>query len=111
MSPRLLPDVHKVGMTIQLTDEQLFGYMRFEDSRYDRKAKQIAVEPTPEVWARYYAAVKGFQALEAYEFTEWGGLDYGTEVPEPHTTYRYEYLETNEEWLARCRALRQEGIK
>lgn len=111
MSPRLLPDITKTYACVQLTDEQLFRYAAYRDERYERKAKQIAVEPTPEVWARYYAAVKGFQALEAYEFTEWGGPDYGTEVPEPHTTYRYEYLETTEEWLARCRKLREEGVK
>lgn len=67
----------------------------------ERKCRRTPVEPTPEVWARYEAAKAGFAALEAYEHTEWGGPDYGTEVPEPTTTYEIEWLETRDEWLAR----------
>jgi hypothetical protein len=75
---------------------------------FERKREYKTVEPTPEVWGRYYAALAGLRALNAYEHTEWGGPDYGTEVPEPTPTKEVIWLETHDEWLARCRKLQKE---
>jgi hypothetical protein len=104
----IIPQLKKYSAVMHLSDEQLFHVMSVSDGRYLRKANKIINLPTQETWAKYYAAVRGLQALEAYEFTEWGGPDTGTEVPEPYPIHTYEYLETYTEWLARCRALRQE---
>lgn len=71
----------------------------------ERKHRKVLVEPTPEVWGRYYEALAGLRALNAYEHTEWGGPDYGTEVPEPTPYFRTEYLETYEEWEARFNSI------
>ena len=104
-----IPTLQKYGAVMQISDGQLFNVIGVSDERYRRKATKIINLPTQETWDRYKAAVAGLQALKAYEFTEWGGPDYDTEVPEPYPTHTYEYLETNDEWLARCRALRQES--
>jgi len=103
-----IPTLQKYGAIMHISDEQLFVQMGYADKRYERKANKIITLPTSEDWGLYHQAVRGMLAMKAYEGTEWGGPDYGTEVhkPEPQTTY--EYLETNDEWLARCRALRQE---
>lgn len=98
----------KTTASIKVSDEQLFVLMGYTDKRYERKATKIINMPTQETWAQYYAAVGALRVLKEYEFTEWGGPDYGTEVLEPTPTNTYEYLETYTEWLARCRALRQE---
>ena len=100
--------IAKYGAITVISDEHLFTLMSYTDTRYARKANKIINLPTAEAWAKYYAAVAGLRALNEYEFTEWGGPDYGTEVPEPYPTHTYEYLETYSEWLARCQALRQE---
>ena len=103
-----IPTIFKMGAVMQVSDEQLFELMGYSDSQYKRKANKIIHLPTQETWAQYYAAVGALRVLKEYEFTEWGGPDYDTEVPEPYPTNTYEYLETHDEWLARCRALRQE---
>lgn len=109
MSPRMLPDsLNKYSAIMLISEEAIFTEMGYGDERYLRKGNRVINLPTQETWDRYRAAVRGFQALEAYEFTEWGGPDYGTEVPEPQPIRAIEWLETNDEWLARCRALRQE---
>lgn len=101
---KMLPD-GKFSMSIKLSEEQVFSMRAWKDPRFDRKANKITTPPTPETWERYRAAKAGLEALEAYEGTDWGGPDYGTEVHEPAPTITFEYLETVEEWLARCRAL------
>lgn len=97
--------VNKVGYTIRISDEVYFEGRGHQDERFRRRSRRTEVRPSADVWARYYAAVAGLRALEAYEWTMFGGPDYGTEVPEPSVTYEYEYLETIDEWLARCRCM------
>lgn len=97
--------LNKVPAYIKISPEVYFEGLGHQDERFRRRHRRTEVKPTPEVWARYYAALAGLRALEAYEWTMFGGPDYGTEVPEPSSTYEYEYLETNEEWLARCRSM------
>ena len=92
---------------MNVSAEALYSSLSAMDSRFERKATRTATPPTPEAWERYHAAKAGLAALEAYEGTEWGGPDYGTEVNEPQPTVTYDYLETVEEWLARCRSLAQ----
>lgn len=99
----------KIHASIVVSDEQLFSSMAWRDPRFDRKAIKTTTPPSPEAWERYRAAKAGLEALEAYEGTEWGGPDYGTEVHEPDSTVTYEYLETVEEWLARCKGLMNRG--
>ena len=101
--------INKNHMTIKVTAEQLYDMKSWSDGRYARKGIRGHEDPTPEAWERYRAAKAGLEALEAYEFTEWGGPDYGTEVPEPEPIATCEYLETHEEWLARCAKLASEG--
>lgn len=110
--PKMLPDVplNKFGMAMNLSAEVFYSLLSGKDPRYERKCKRIEAAPTPEAWARYYQALAGLRALEAYEGTDWGGPEYGTEVYKPSPTVTYEYLETTEEWLARCRALREENV-
>jgi len=91
-----------------ITDEQFFGFMGGE---YERKGRRIVTPPTAEDMARYEKAKAAFKVLEEYEWMEWGGPDYGTEVEAPRSRVTYEYLETVEEWLDRCRALYKEGTK
>jgi len=104
-----LRTLQKFGAIHIISDEALFDLMAYDDKRFERKANKVITLPTSEDWGLYHQAVRGKMAMEAYEGTEWGGPDTGTEVhkPEPKTTY--EYLETHDEWLARCRVLRQEG--
>jgi hypothetical protein len=104
----IIPKLQKFGAITMVSDEQLFTLLSYRDKRYLRKANKIITLPTQEMWEWYRAAVAGLQALEAYEFTEWGGPDYGTEVLEPQPKTTYEYLETHDEWMARCRELRKE---
>jgi hypothetical protein len=99
----------KLSATIQISDEALFAGLSYGfDSRYERKANKVITLPTSGDWGLYHQAVRGKLAMEAYEGTVWGGPDYGTEVHKPEPKVTYEWLETHDEWLARCRALRQE---
>lgn len=108
--PRLLADnIQKFGAIFHFSEEWEFQARAFLDPRYARKAEYKTVEPTPEVWARYYAAKNALRVLHDYEHTEWGGPDYGTEVPEPTATQEVTFLETHEEWIARCRELQKEA--
>lgn len=109
MSPKMIPDkLNKVSAVIHLSDEELFTWSN--NPEYWRKTKTTVAEPTPEAWQRYRRAQKAMKILRAYEGTEWGGPDYGTEVHPPLPTTTYEYLETHEEWLDRCRKLQAAGI-
>lgn len=101
--------LQKFGAIHIISDEQLFTLMEMTDKRYERKATRHESEPTSEDWGLYHQAVRGKLAMEAYEGTEWGGPDTGTEVHKPKPRVTYEYLETHDEWLARCRALREES--
>lgn len=104
--PRLLADnIRKYYAHVWLSEEQVYESRGFIDDRFVRKYTSQTIPPTKEVWARYYAAKNALRVLGEYEFTEWGGPDYGTEVPEPSPTHEITYLETHEEWLDRCRAL------
>ena len=105
---RTIPTLTKHSAVIHISDELLFQDRAYVDARYDRKHIRHWSEPTAEDWALYHQAVRGKLAMEAYEGTEWGGPDTGTDVHKPEPRVTYEYLETNDEWLARCRALRQE---
>lgn len=100
--------VGKMTVTMHISDEQLFTIMAMSDKRYERKANKIITLPTPEEWNLYRKAVTGLRALEAYEGTDWGSPESEPSVDKPYPKHTYEYLETNDEWLARCRALRQE---
>jgi len=100
--------IHKNYVAIRMSPEAVYFERMMFDGRYARKATRTETPPTPEVWARYYAAKAALLALEAYEFTEWGGPDYGTEVPEPEPAVKFDYLETSDEWLARCEQLERE---
>lgn len=104
MSPKKI-SVVKFGATVILTEWQVFDEMVFADPRYARRGFEYVVAPTNEDWAKYHRAKAGMLALEAYAGTEWGGPDYGTEVHMPKPRTLFEYTETHEEWLARCRAL------
>ncbi|MDF9748651.1 hypothetical protein [Arthrobacter sp. ES3-54] len=95
----------KVYATMVFSSEMIYTEKAWTDGRYARKAIRTEAPPTSEAWERYRAAKAGLAALEAYEGTEWGGPDYGTEVPEPEPTVTFEYLETHDEWLARCDTL------
>jgi len=100
--------LHKNSVAIRISAEAVYSERMWFDGRYARKAIRTETPPTPEAWARYYRAKDGLRSLEAYEFTEWGGPDYGTEVPEPEPTVTFDYLETHDEWLARCAKLETE---
>jgi len=97
--------INKNYVAIRFSAEMIYSEKSWTDGRYARKSIRTEKPPTPEAWARYHAAKAGLAALEAYEGTEWGGPDYGTEVPEPEPTVTYEYLEAHDEWLARCAAM------
>ncbi|NWL34444.1 hypothetical protein [Paenarthrobacter nitroguajacolicus] len=98
-------ELHKNTIAIWISAEMLYMEKSLTDPRYDRKATRHETPPTAEDWALYSQALAGLRALEAYEGTEWGGPDYGTEVNEPQPRVTYEYHETHEEWLARCHKL------
>lgn len=96
---------HKTSTTAKISDEQLFTLMALSDSRYEQKARKTVVAPTAEDWAKYHLAKRALLTLKAYENTT-GAEE--VEIPCPKPTTHYEFLETIEEWLDRCRALRAE---
>ena len=97
--------LRKLGMTVTLTDEQLFWLMADTDPAYERKAEPYVVAPTNEDWAKYHRAKAGLLALQNYEGT-WGLSEVEVPIPTPETHYKY--TETHEQWLERCRALQAE---
>jgi len=98
-------EIHKNAVMIRVSAEMLYMEKSLNDSRYTRKATRHETPPTDEDWGLYFRAKAGLRALEAYEGTEWGGPDYGTEVNEPQPRVTYEYHETEAEWLDRCHKL------
>jgi hypothetical protein len=94
------PNVVKHGVEVLISRESLLMF----NPELERRHTVELEPPTPEAWERYRAAKIGMEALEAYEGTEWGGPDYGTEVREPEPTRKITYTETEEEWRARCTA-------
>jgi hypothetical protein len=79
--------------------------MSWSDSRYHRKSEAYNVSPTNEDWAKYHRARSGLLALQAYEGTE--GLE-EVSVPMPKPETHYQFTETHEAWIERCRALQAE---
>ena len=74
----------------------------FTGPEYSRRGHSAPREIPADEQARYEAALAGYKALEAYEHTEWGGPDYGTEVlPPPDTEWVWD--ETEEEYQARIK--------
>jgi hypothetical protein len=83
-------EVQKRGLVLPFTWQDLGwqfdaanGIARYHDGR---KGHSEPREIPADEQARYEAALEGMKALEAYEHTEWGGPDYGTEVPPPPDT-------------------------
>lgn len=105
-----LRGIRKAGTVYLVSREAYYTSLGYEDERYKRKVNIKTTEPTGEAWRRYGAAVKAMKVLEAYEGMEWGGPEYGPELREPEPTHEYEYLETEKEWLARCRELDQKSV-
>lgn len=102
----MLPDgIRKIGAVVMISDEALFLDLGWQDARFIRKHDVVETPPSEDAWKRYKRALKGLKWLEDYEGTEWGGPDYGTEVLPPSARYTYNYHETHEEWLARCREI------
>lgn len=97
--------MNKNYAAVSISAEVLFMEMSWRDPRYVRKANRTSTPPTAEAWERYRAAKAGMAALEAYEGTEWGGPDCRTEVHKPEPTVEFDYLETHDEWMARCRSI------
>jgi hypothetical protein len=94
-----------IGVTVPLSDEQLFTVMAIDNPEYERKAIKTVVAATPEDWALYHQAKRGLLAVRAYEGSM-GAEEVEIPCPKPRTEYHF--LETVEEWLARCRTLREE---
>lgn len=88
-----------------------YGWLGNTDKRFARKRKTVIDKPTKADWAAYRRAVQGLEALKAYDGTSWDVTDYGDGIPEvdePRDRKRTVWLETEAEWLDRCRALRAE---
>jgi hypothetical protein len=102
-------NVVKFGATVQVSEEMAFEARALFNARYQRRHTKAYQPAPPEAWERYRAAVAGLAAFEAYEGSQYGGPDYGNEVPPPEPTITIDYLETRDEWLTRCRALDTEG--
>lgn len=100
--------IDKNSYVISLSHEQVFMNRALSAPRYYRKGNRVETPPTSEDWSLYHQAVQGLKALKAYEGTEWGGPDYGTEVHKPEPRITYEWLETHDEWIARCLAIEKE---
>lgn len=97
--------LQKHAHIVTIPDETFFDMLAEEDPRYERKAYKTVVASTTEDWAKYHLAKRALLTLKAYENTT-GAEE--VEVPCPKPKTHYEFLETPEEWLARCRALRAE---
>lgn len=103
---KMIPDgIRKIGAIQMTSDENLFTDLGWRNPEFQRKRNTIKTPPSRADWKLYYRALKAKKIMEAYEGTDWGGPDYGTEVNPPEHKYTYEYLETHEKWLARCRAI------
>lgn len=106
--PRMIPDsIRKISATVSFTDEMLFDLRASYNPEYMRRHTETIVPPTPEDWNLYRKAVRGMKDLQAYEGTDWGSPESEPEVEPPRATRKIEYLETHEEWMARCYELRK----
>jgi len=101
----IIPELHKHSAIMFFSEEQVFDSMSWSDSRYHRKSEAYNVSPTNEDWAKYHRARSGLLALQAYEGTE--GLE-EVSVPMPKPETHYQFTETHEAWIERCRALQAE---
>lgn len=97
--------IRKIGMTIPVSWAVICEEMALSDSRYEQKARKTVVAPTAEDWAKYHLAKRALLTLNAYEGTI-GAEE--VEIPCPKPITHYEFLETIEEWLDRCRTLQAE---
>lgn len=102
----IIPILQKFGAITLISDAVMFDLVAATDSRYEQKARKTVVAPTAEDWAKYHLAKRALLTLNAYEGTI-GAEE--VEIPCPKPTTHYEFLETIEEWLDRCRALRAEA--
>jgi len=102
--------VGKLSMTMHISDEALFDSMAWHDSRYERKVRNRLTTPPTHSQMRAYrraqAAMRVLQSLS--EYVDWGSPESEPEVIAPTDHITITYAETHDEWLARCRALRQE---
>jgi hypothetical protein len=98
--------IRKIGMTIPVSWAVIFEERALSDSRYEQKARKTIVAPTSEDWAKYHLAKRALLTLKAYENTT-GAEE--VEIPCPKPKTEYEFLETVDEWLDRCRALQAEA--
>ena len=89
---------------VRFGDEML--WWDTSDSELRRKGHIAPREIPADEQARYEAALAAYKVLGEYEHTEWGGPDYGTEVPPPPAT-RWVFDETEEEYQARIKALKE----
>lgn len=104
----MLPEsLRKYGAIQFISDEQLYVLLGSNDSHYIRKHVETTVPPNSEDWWRYHQAVQGLRALQAYEGMDWGSPESEPEVEPPRPKVTFEWLETHDEWIARCHALRQ----
>lgn len=101
----VIPILKKYSAVQLISDGLLFDMMAEEDSRYERKATKTLVASTSEDWAKYHLAKRALLTLRAYENTT-GAEE--VEIPCPKPKTHYTFLETIDEWLARCRTLRAE---
>lgn len=80
------------------------------DKRFEPRRTEIIEPPTLERWTDYYEALRGLTALEAYGGTYWPECDcidgpMKPTVDPPQPKHRWEWQETEQEWLDRCLAL------
>jgi hypothetical protein len=102
--------VGKLSMTMQISDEQLFNLISYNDKRYERKvANRLTTPPTHSQMREYRRAQAAMRVLQSLsEYVDWGSPESEPEVIAPTDHITIIYAETHDEWLARCRALRQE---
>lgn len=101
----VVPILKKYSAVHFISDEQLFTLLALDKPEYERKATKTVVASTTEDWAKYHLAKRALLTLREYENTT-GTEEVEIPCPKPKTVYTF--LETIEEWLARCRTLRTE---
>ena len=87
-----------------------YSWLGNTDTRFRRRGGPVVKHPTEADWDAYHRAVAGLKALKDYDGTYWQATDYGDGVPkveEPHDHTVIKWLETEDEWLDRCRKLRE----
>ena len=66
---------------------------------------------TEEEWAEYHKAEAAWKLLQDYPYFEAGGPDYPAELHEPQPRTETVYAESEDEWVARCKALLDSGFQ